>query len=83
MDARELLSLWETVRAGEVLPRDAAKRVAELSVQPVADFAQIGERRDTGREAALALGFRRGKALPQLGQRVAADHRCQQQPVRL
>ena len=27
------------------------------------------------------FGFRRGKGLPQLGQRIAADHRRQQQPV--
>src|SRR4051794_7385770 len=52
MDARELLSLLEKVRAGEVAPREAAKRVAELSLQPVADFAQLdGER-------ALRMGVR-------------------------
>ncbi|HEX4382233.1 MAG TPA: nickel pincer cofactor biosynthesis protein LarB [Myxococcales bacterium] len=45
MDARELLSLLEKVRAGEVAPREAAKRVGDLSVQSVADFAQLdGER---------------------------------------
>jgi pyridinium-3,5-biscarboxylic acid mononucleotide synthase len=45
MDARELLALLEKVRTGEVAPREAAKRVGDLSVQPVADFAQLdGER---------------------------------------
>src|SRR6516162_4924845 len=45
MDARELLLLFEKVRAGELAPADAAGRVADLSVQKVADFAQLdGER---------------------------------------
>jgi NCAIR mutase (PurE)-related protein len=45
MDARELVSLLEKVRTGEVAPREAAKRVGDLSVQSVADFAQLdGER---------------------------------------
>jgi NCAIR mutase (PurE)-related protein len=45
MDARELLSLLEKVRAGEVAPREAARRVGDLSVQSVADFAELdGER---------------------------------------
>ena len=51
------------------------------ALQQRADVAQIGERRDAGRHAAFAFGFRRGKGLPQLGQRIAADHRRQQQPV--
>jgi NCAIR mutase (PurE)-related protein len=45
MDARELLLLFEKVRVGELAPADAAGRVADLSVQKVADFAQLdGER---------------------------------------
>ena len=45
MDARELLALLEAVKSGSVAPRDAAKRVGDLSVQSVADFAQLdGER---------------------------------------
>ena len=53
------------------------------ALQQRADIAQIRERRDARRYPALAFGFRRGKGLPQLGQRIAADHRRQQQPVRL
>ena len=53
------------------------------ALQQRADVAQIGKRRDAGRNPAFAFGFRRGKGLPQFGQRVAADHRRQQQPVRL
>ena len=51
------------------------------ALQQRADIAQIGERRDARRHAALAFGFGGGKGLPQLGQRIAADHRRQQQPV--
>ena len=53
------------------------------ALQQRADIAQIGKRRDARRHAALAFGFRRRKGLPELGQRIAADHRRQQQPVRL
>ena len=52
------------------------------ALQQRADIAQIGKRRDPRRHAAFAFGFRRRERLPQLGQRVAADHRRQQQPVR-
>ncbi len=51
------------------------------ALQQRADIAQIGKRRDARRHAAFAFGFGRGKGLPQLGQRIAADHRRQQQPV--
>ncbi|HEY2029249.1 MAG TPA: nickel pincer cofactor biosynthesis protein LarB [Myxococcales bacterium] len=45
MDGRELISLLDKVRSGEVLPAEAAKRVADLSVQKLSDFAQLdGER---------------------------------------
>jgi pyridinium-3,5-biscarboxylic acid mononucleotide synthase len=45
MDARALLSLMQKVKSGEVAPDEAAKRVADLSVQAVAEFAQLdGER---------------------------------------
>jgi NCAIR mutase (PurE)-related protein len=45
MDARQLLNLMKQVKAGELTPDDAAKRVAELPVQSIADFAQLdGER---------------------------------------
>ena len=53
------------------------------ALQQRADIAQIGERRDARRNAAFAFGFRRGKGLPQFGQRIAADHRRQQQAVGL
>ena len=53
------------------------------ALQQRADVAQIGKRRNARRHAALAFGLGRGKGLPQLGQRVAADHRRQQQPVGL
>ena len=53
------------------------------ALQQRADIAQIGKRRHPRRHAAFAFGFRRRKGLPQLGQRIAADHRRQQQPVRL
>ena len=53
------------------------------ALQQRADIAQIGERRDARRHPAFAFGFGRGKGLPQFGQRIAADHRRQQQPVRL
>ena len=51
------------------------------ALQQRADIAQIGKRRDARRHPAFAFGFRRRKGLPQLGQRIAADHRRQQQPV--
>ena len=51
------------------------------ALQQRADIAQIGKRRDPRRHSAFAFGFRRRKGLPQLGQRIAADHRRQQQPV--
>ena len=51
------------------------------ALQQRADIAQIGKWRDPGRHAALAFGFGGRKTLPQLGQRVAAEHRRQQQPV--
>ena len=53
------------------------------ALQQRADIAQIGKRRDARRYPALAFGFRRGKGLPELRQRIAADHRRQQQPVGL
>ena len=53
------------------------------ALQQRADVAQIGERRDARRHPAFAFGFGRGERLPQLGQRIAADHRRQQQPVGL
>ena len=52
------------------------------ALQQRADVAQIGKRRHARRHPAFAFGFGRGKGLPQLGQRIAADHRRQQQPVR-
>ena len=53
------------------------------ALQQRADIAQVGERRHARRHSALKLGFRRRKRLPQFGQRIAADHRRQQQPIRL
>ena len=53
------------------------------ALQQRADVAQIGERRHARRHPAFAFGFRRREGLPQLGQRIAADHRRQQQPVGL
>src|SRR5260221_1309132 len=51
MDARVLQELMELVKRGEVSPASAARRIAELPVQNVADFAQVdGER-------ALRMGF--------------------------
>ena len=45
MDARALEELLKLVKAGEVQPEAAAKRIAELPVQLLADFAQLdGER---------------------------------------
>src|ERR1700760_583861 len=45
MDARDLISLLTQVREGAVSPDDAAKRVADLSVQKIGGFAQLdGER---------------------------------------
>jgi NCAIR mutase (PurE)-related protein len=45
MDARGLQELLELVKKGEVAPDAAARRIAELPVQHVSDFAQIdGER---------------------------------------
>ena len=45
MDARILQELLERVKKGEVSPDAAAKRIAELPVQHVAEFAQLdGER---------------------------------------
>ena len=53
------------------------------ALQQRAEIAQIGERRDARRDAALDLGLGRGERLAQLGQAFAADHRRQEQPVRL
>ena len=53
------------------------------ALQQAAYVAQIGKRQDARRHAAFAFDFRRRKGLPQLGQRIATDHRRQQQPVRL
>src|SRR5258708_24095190 len=45
MDARVLLQLMEQVKRGEVAPEVAARRIAELPLQQVSDFAQLdGER---------------------------------------
>jgi NCAIR mutase (PurE)-related protein len=45
MDARQLLQLMKQVKAGEISPDEAAKRVADLPVQIISDFAQLdGER---------------------------------------
>src|SRR5437660_1456650 len=45
MDARALKEFLETVRAGKVSVDEAARRIADLSVQEVADFARLdGER---------------------------------------
>src|SRR3954463_1252143 len=45
MDARVLQELMEQVRRGDVAPEAAARRIAELPVQSVSDFAQLdGER---------------------------------------
>src|SRR3984893_17416666 len=45
MDARALLRFLEQVKAGEVSVEEAARRLGELPVQQIADFAQLdGER---------------------------------------
>ena len=45
MDLKTLQQLLESVRAGQVAPDMAARRIAELPVQQVSDFAQLdGER---------------------------------------
>src|SRR3954463_14156464 len=45
MDVKALEELLERVKGGEVPPQAAAKRISELSVQHVQDFAQLdGER---------------------------------------
>ncbi|HUJ28254.1 MAG TPA: nickel pincer cofactor biosynthesis protein LarB [Myxococcales bacterium] len=45
MDARALKELFDQVKAGEVSVEEAARRVSEMPVQYVADFAQVdGER---------------------------------------
>src|SRR5256885_12131382 len=45
MDLKTLQQLLESVRAGQVAPDLAARRIAELPVQQIADFAQLdGER---------------------------------------
>src|SRR3954464_5435074 len=45
MDVKALEALLERVRGGEVAPEAAAKRISELPVQHVQDFAQLdGER---------------------------------------
>jgi pyridinium-3,5-biscarboxylic acid mononucleotide synthase len=45
MDARALQELLEQVKRGELAPDAAARRIAELPVQQIADFAQLdGER---------------------------------------
>src|SRR3989440_7106146 len=45
MDLKTLQQLLESVRAGQVAPDLAARRIAELPVQQVSDFAQLdGER---------------------------------------
>ncbi len=51
------------------------------ALQQRTDIAQIGKRRDAGRDPAFAFGFRCRKGLPQFGQCLAADHRRQQQPI--
>ncbi len=51
------------------------------ALQQPADVAQIGKRRDARRHPAFAFGLGGRKRLPQLGQRIAADHRREQQPV--
>ncbi len=51
------------------------------ALQQAADIAEIGERRDARRDPAFAFGLRRGEGLTQLRQRVAADHRRQQQAI--
>ena len=53
------------------------------ALQQAADIAQIGKRRDARRHPAFEFGFGGGEGLPELGQRIAADHRRQQQPVGL
>jgi NCAIR mutase (PurE)-related protein len=45
MDARALLRFLEQVKAGEISVEEAARRLGELPVQQIADFAQLdGER---------------------------------------
>jgi len=45
MDARLLKEMLEKVKSGELPVDDAARRLAELPVQQIADFAQLdGER---------------------------------------
>ena len=45
MDVKTLQQLLERVRSGEIAPEAAARRIAELPVQQVGDFAQLdGER---------------------------------------
>src|SRR5947209_15267687 len=45
MDARGLQELMELVKKGDVSPEAAARRISELPVQQVSDFAQLdGER---------------------------------------
>ena len=53
------------------------------ALQQRAQLAQIGERRNPRRDAALDLGLGLREGLAQLGQRVAAEQRRQEQAVRL
>src|SRR5437899_10760107 len=51
MDARALREFLEQVKAGEIAVEDAVRRLGELPIQQIADFAQVdGER-------ALRMGF--------------------------
>ena len=52
-------------------------------LQQRADIAQIRKRRHARRDTALAFGLGRRERLPQLGERIAADHGREQQPIRL
>ena len=51
------------------------------ALQQRAHLAHVGKRRDAWRDAALDLGFRRGKGLTQLGQRIAAEQRREEKPI--
>src|SRR6185437_15055783 len=53
------------------------------TLQQAAEIAQVGKWRNARRDPALAFGLRRREGLPEFGERVAADHRRQQEPVGL
>ncbi len=54
MDARVLLQLMEQVKRGEVAPEVAARRIAELPLQQVSDFAQLDGEREVGAYDSIA-----------------------------